>query len=51
MYKKKTDWFFTRFVNGRKQYEEKHHFPKYGKLVWDSANKGTYVRAKHGPLK
>lgn len=51
MYKKKTDWSFTRFVNGRKQYEQENINPRKGILVWPSSIKGTYVRSKHGPLK
>lgn len=23
---------------------------KYQRVIWDSARKGTYVRAKHGPI-
>ena len=51
MYKKKTDWSFTRFVNGRKQYEQEYHSRRNGIMVWPSSIKGTYVRSKHGPLK
>lgn len=51
MYKKKTDWSFTRFVNGRKQYEQENTNPRNGIVVWPSSIKGTYVRSKHGPLK
>lgn len=51
MYKKKTDWSFTRFVNGRKQYEQEKPNPRKGIVVWPSSIKGTYVRSKHGPLK
>jgi len=51
MYKKKTDWSFTRFVNGRKQYEQENTNPRKGVIVWPSSIKGTYVRSKHGPLK
>ena len=27
------------------------HMKRQGRLVWDSAKKGTYVRAIHGELK
>ena len=50
------DYSFSRFFNADKSMSKKgsgiHQAEKkHGRLVWDSANKGTYVRAIHGELK
>ena len=52
MKNKKTDWAFTRFVNGEKKHPRELHnvkLRKQGINVWPGY-KGTYVRAIHGEL-
>jgi len=51
---RKTDWGFTRFVNGEKKHGRNDYKPsfrlrKQGVNVWPGS-KGTYVRAIHGEL-
>lgn len=50
------DLSFAKFFNPAKSMGKNrsgiHQAEKrHGRLVWDSANKGTYVRAIHGELK
>lgn len=54
MKNKKTDWAFTRFVNGEKKHPREPQYAKrrvkrQGINVWPGY-KGTYVRAIHGEL-
>lgn len=38
----------------RERLKQQHQYEKHrarGRVVWDSQKQGTYIRAKHGPLR